>query len=92
MRSLLAFALVSSVLLAATDARAMSLAPLKLSDVGLQRVEYYCSPGFEPRGGSCVAVPSRAEIELYVDQPIYGGDYGVRRRYRHRRRGLRERF
>ncbi len=61
----------------------------------IHRVEYYCSPGFEPSyGGACVAVPARAEIELFVDQPIYGTEVTRRavhhvRRHRH---ALRERF
>ena len=58
------------------------------------RVEYFCSPGFEPSyGGTCVAVPARAEIELFVDQPLYE-TRTVRRVIRHHRyrHGLRERF
>ena len=61
----------------------------------LTKVEYFCSPGFEPSyGGTCVAVPPRAEIELYVDQPIYGVPVPTYRTYvRHRRRhGIRERY
>lgn len=59
--------------------------------------EFFCSPGFEPSyGGTCVAVPPRAEIELFVDQPLYVGEDAtvpLRRHYRrHRRHGLRERF
>ena len=61
---------------------------------GGARAEYFCSPGFEPRyGGTCVAVPPRAEIELFVDQPLLGSEETVVRHYRrHRRHGLRERF
>lgn len=62
---------------------------------GGARAEYFCSPGFEPSyGGTCVAVPARAEIELFVDQPLLGGEETVVRHYRHHRRhhGLRERF
>ncbi len=58
------------------------------------RVEYYCSPGFEPSyGGTCVAVPARPEIELFVDQPIYGTE-ATRRLVHHRRHrhALRARF
>ena len=60
----------------------------------LTQVEYFCSPGFEPSyGGTCVAVPSRAEVELFVDQPIYESEHVVRRTLRHhRRRGLQERY
>lgn len=58
------------------------------------RAEYFCSPGFEPSyGGTCVAVPARAEIELFVDQPLLGGEETVVRHIRrHRRHGLRERY
>ena len=61
---------------------------------GGARAEYFCSPGFEPSyGGTCVAVPARAEIELFVDQPLLGGEQTVVRHYRrHRRHGLRERY
>ena len=60
---------------------------------GGARAEYFCSPGFEPSyGGTCVAVPARAEIELFVDQPLLGGETTtvVRHHRRHRRHGLRE--
>ena len=66
-----------------------------LCAAGGARAEYFCSPGFEPSyGGTCVAVPARAEIELFVDQPLYGGETTtVARRYHHRRRhGLRARY
>ena len=63
---------------------------------GGAKAEYFCSPGFEPSyGGTCVAVAPRAEIELFVDQPLYDGENATvpLRRYRHHRRhGLRERF
>ncbi len=66
---------------------------LPSSAAGVTRVEYFCSPGFEPSyGGTCVAVPSRAEIELFVDQPIYETQTVRRVVRRHRRHGLRERF
>ena len=61
---------------------------------GGAHAEYFCSPGFEPSyGGTCVAVPARAEIELFVDQPLYE-TRTVRRVIRHHRyrHGLRERF
>lgn len=61
---------------------------------GAAHAEYFCSPGFEPSyGGTCVAVPPRAEIELFVDQPLLGTEEAtVVRHYRHRRHGLRERY
>ena len=76
----------------ATSAVAFPLAPVAPQTPSLIKVEYFCSPGFEPgRGGTCVAVPSRAEIELYVDQPIYGGSVVYHHRHR-RRHSIRERF
>lgn len=79
---------------------AAALAFVVASGLGLMfaaggaRAEYFCSPGFEPSfGGTCVAVPPRAEIELFVDQPLLGSEETVVRHYRrHRRHGLRERF
>ena len=61
---------------------------------GGAQAEYFCSPGFEPSyGGTCVAVPARAEIELFVDQPLLGSEETVVRHYRrHRRHGIRERY
>lgn len=62
---------------------------------GGARAEYFCSPGFEPSyGGTCVAVPARAEIELFVDQPLLGVERTevVRQYRRHRRHGLRARY
>ena len=60
------------------------------------QAEYFCSPGFEPSyGGTCVAVPARAEIELFVDQPLLGSEAPVplaRHYRRHRRHGLREAY
>lgn len=60
----------------------------------ITNVEYFCSPGFEPSyGGTCVAVPSRAEVEIYVEQPIYDTSETVHhhaRRAHHR--GIRERY
>lgn len=48
-------------------------------------VEFWCSPGFEPRGRACVATLSRDEILIYgVD------DYVAPRRHRRPRHGLRE--
>ena len=91
MRHFAGLASALAATLAATTVQAMGVAPLALPRAEPLRVEYYCSPGFEPgRGGTCVAVPSRAEIELFIDQPIYGG--ATRSRVRHRRRGLRARF
>ncbi len=66
-----------------------------LCAAGSARAEYFCSPGFEPSyGGTCVAVPPRAEIEQFVDQPLIGADETtvVRHYRRHRRHGIRERF
>ncbi len=58
----------------------------------ITKVEYFCSPGFEPSyGGTCVAVASRAEIELFVDQPIFAPTYRPRVR-RRRHHGLHERY
>ena len=69
---------------------------LALCAAGAARAEYFCSPGFEPSyGGTCVAVPARAEIELFVDQPLLGNDAPVplvHRYRRHRRHGLREAY
>ena len=76
--------------LAATSALGLMCA------AGGARAEYFCSPGFEPSyGGTCVAVPARAEIELFVDQPLLGGEEPVplvRHSRRHRHHGLRARF
>ena len=65
-----------------------------LCAAGSARAEYFCSPGFEPSyGGTCVAVPARAEIELFVNQPLIGAETTAVRHYRrHRRHGLRARF
>ena len=65
-----------------------------LCTAGGAGAEYFCSPGFEPSyGGTCVAVPARAEIELFVDQPLLGAETTVARHYRrHRRHGLHARF
>ena len=71
-----------------------SLAPLT-STPAITKVEYFCSPGFEPSyGGTCVAVASRAEIELFVDQPIFAPvEPAYRPRVRRRRHhGLHERY
>lgn len=69
---------------------------LGLFAAGGAHAEYFCSPGFEPSyGGTCVAVPPRAEIELFVDQPLYVGEDAtvpLRHYRRHRRHGLRERY
>ncbi len=81
-------------------ATALAIAVAVLSGLDLTfaaggaRAEYFCSPGFEPSyGGTCVAVPPRAEIELFVDQPLLGSEETVVRHHRrHRRHGLRERF
>ena len=58
------------------------------------RVGYYCSPGFEATaGGRCIAVASRDEVDLYLNEPA--GDYGepapLRRHHRHRK-GLHARY
>ena len=64
-----------------------------LTGSGTAHAEYFCSPGFEPSyGGTCVAVAPRTEIELFVDQPLYGGETIVRHRHHHRRHGLRESY
>ena len=69
---------------------------VKASAPAVTNVEYFCSPGFEPSyGGTCVAVAPRAEIELFVDQPIYSTPItpSYRPYVRHRRRhGIRERY
>lgn len=66
-----------------------------MGSAGGARSEYFCSPGFEPSYGStCVAVPPRAEIEIFVTQPLISGDETTLvRHYRgHRRHGLRTRY
>ena len=92
--SLLGVACLAGSLFAATRpaVSAIMVAPPAKPTTALVPIEYFCSPGFEPRGGACVAVPSRAEIELFVDQPIYDAPAPYRRHRRHHRKGLRERF
>ena len=75
-----------------TGAAAMgpsSLAPLT-STPAIMKVGYFCSPGFEVSGSRCVATASRDEVDLYLNETF--GDAAPRRRHRHRRHGLRERY
>ena len=61
--------------------------------VSIIKAGYFCSPGYEVGyRGACVAVPSRSEVDLYIDQPL--GEGYIRHRYRHHRfrHGIRERF
>lgn len=63
--------------------------------LSVTKAAFYCSPGFELNyAEQCVATASRAQVELFVDQPIYGSDETVVRHYRHRRHrnGIRERY
>lgn len=94
----LALALTAGTAQAAVGLPAATLTVPARGEAGaplLHRVEYYCSPGFEPSyGGTCLAVPARAEIELFIDQPIYATEETRRvvHRVRRHRHGLRERF
>jgi hypothetical protein len=98
MRVTVGFLLGASLLVAGSSAQAAVGSPGAITvsphAPALTRVEFFCSPGFEPsQGGTCVAVPARAEVELFVDQPIYGQEEQVVHHVRrHRRHGLRERY
>ncbi len=59
------------------------------------RAEYYCSPGFVPSYGRCIATAASDEVDLYLNEP--GGyihdDAPLRVvHHRHRRHGLHERY
>lgn len=76
-----------------------AIGQFKTMDAGatlpVTKAAFYCSPGFELNyAEQCVATASRAQVELFVDQPIYGADETVVRHYRHRhhRNGIRERY
>ncbi len=85
--------IILSSLVSASQAMMVTPLAIRPGTPSLTSVEYFCSPGFEPgRGGTCVAVPSRAEIELFVDQPIYDGSLSYRHRARRRHHTIRERF
>jgi len=98
MRHAAGLALGLALTVSASTAQAMVGAPLadaRPAPPAVTKVEYYCSPGFEPSyGGTCVAVPSRAEIELFIDQPILDEPRVLHRVPHHRRHrsGLRERY
>ena len=72
-------------------AAAMGAAPLAASASAsdVTRVGYFCSPGFEVSGSRCVAVASRDEVDLYLNETF--GD-AAPRHHRRRRHGLRERY
>ena len=101
MRHATGLALGLMLLGATSTAQAMVGAPgsariaAPASDAAVTKVEYFCSPGFEPSyGGTCLAVAPRAEVELFVDQPIFEPAARVYRSRvrRHRHHGLSERY
>ena len=97
MRHVAGLALGLALVAATSAAQAMVAAPVAPTSTSspITKVEYFCSPGFEPSyGGTCLAVAPRAEIELFVDQPIFeptAPTYRTRVR-RHRRHGISERY
>ena len=97
MRHVAGLALGVALIGLTSTARAMVGAPAAMpsSAASITKVEYFCSPGFEPSyGGTCVAVAPRAEIELFVDQPIFAPtEPRYRPRVRRRRHhGISERY
>ena len=90
--ALLVLALASGAL----PAQAMVGAPLAVAPTrpAIVKVEYYCSPGFEPSYGRCVATASTDQVDLYLNEP---GGYDREElappvRHRHRRHGLHARY
>ena len=91
--------LVLALASAAVPAQAMvgaPPAPAASTQAGIVKAEYYCSPGFDPRYGRCVATASTDQVDLYLNEP---GGYDreelappVVRHARHRRHGLHERY
>lgn len=94
MRQVAAFLLASSLLAIGAAAQAMPGLPTAAAPrpaPAITRVEYFCSPGYEPTyGGRCVATLSRDQVELYLND-VYDDTTVVHRRHRHRH-GLHERF
>lgn len=91
----LAAAATGSAVTVAHALPAASLPLAKEATASLQRVGFFCSPGYEASyGGRCVATPARSEVDLYQDLPTYYGEATtLHRTYRrHRRQGLHERF
>lgn len=69
-------------------AGAMPMAPHTSTSLPLTKVEYFCSPGYEPSyGGRCIATAARDQVELFVDTPVEAYTHVTRRRH-----GLRERY
>lgn len=59
------------------------------------QAEYYCSPGFAPSYGRCIATASSSEVDLYLNEPggyIHDDAPVPLVHHRHRRHGLRERY
>ena len=90
------FALATCFGVSAADAALGSLHAIDVRPTPpVTKAAFYCSPGFELNyAEQCVATASRAQVELFVDQPIYGTEETVARhtrRHRHRN-GIRERY
>lgn len=70
-------------------------APAAPAQTGIVKAEYYCSPGFDPLYGRCVATASTDQVDLFLNEP---GGYDREelpppvRHTRHRRHGLHERY
>ena len=59
------------------------------------RAEYYCSPGFQPSYGRCIATAASSEVDLYLNEPggyIHDDAPAPLVHRRHRRHGLHLRY
>jgi hypothetical protein len=75
---------------------ALVLATAAAAGAAPARAEYYCSPGFEPSYGRCIATASTDQVDLYLNEPggyIHEDAPPVPLvHHRHRRHGLRARY
>ena len=60
-------------------------------DARVTKIEYFCSPGYVPSYGRCIATASRDQVELFLNETV-DTDVTPRRHHRRRHHGLSERY